>query len=119
MTSFFFIYLYKLNESIILNLNVVYFEFFKNHSFIYKFSFVTMSTPSAYLNSKLRKKIIDIPSHNKELILAALFLIYKKVKFCSFENETIKVSYKKYEGHAYFDLDESLSNFMEKLESKV
>ena len=85
-----------------------------------------MSTPSKYLNSKLRGKKIDISNHDKDLIAATLSLIWQKInqkiEFCLFEDNTVKVSYKKHEGCVYFDLNnnqKSLSSFTERLESKV
>ena len=71
---------------------------------------------SLTLNSKICGKKIDFFSDdNENLISIALSLIWlktnKKIKSCIFEKDWVRVSCRKNEGHAYFDLQESLSGF--------
>src|ERR1700722_9837837 len=73
-------------------------------------------TPSSTLNSRIRGKKVEFLSDDDEkLITRALSFVWiktnKKIKACNFNQEKVKVSYKKNEGRVYFDLDESLSSF--------
>src|SRR3984957_3500539 len=73
-------------------------------------------TPSSTLNSRIRGKKVEFLSDDDEkLIIRALsFMLIKtnkKIEACNFDQEKVKVSYKKNEGRVYFDLDESLSSF--------
>src|ERR1700722_14357316 len=73
-------------------------------------------TPSSTLNSRIRGKKVEFLSDDDEkLITRALSFVWiktnKKIEACNFDQEKVKVSYKKNEGHVYFDLDESLSSF--------
>ena len=84
----------------------------------YFISYLDMSkTPSSVLNSKIRGKKIVLPDNDENIISAALSLIWiksnKKIESCMFEQDKVKISYKKNEGCVYFDLQEqeSSSNF--------
>ena len=69
------------------------------------------TTPSEFLNSKIRGKKIDISERDKNLISGALSLIWmktdQKVEQCCFESDAVKISYSRNEGRGYFDLYES------------
>ncbi|RGB30677.1 hypothetical protein C1646_765042 [Rhizophagus diaphanus] len=73
-------------------------------------------THCSVLNSKIRKKNVYLSDNDESLILTALSLIWtktnKKIDLCTFEQDRIRMSYKKNEGHIYFELEESLSNFI-------
>ncbi|PKY35074.1 hypothetical protein RhiirB3_455420 [Rhizophagus irregularis] len=72
-------------------------------------------TPCSVLNSKIRGKKVYLPDDDESLISTALSLVWtktdKKIDSCTFEQDRVRMSYKKNEGHIYFDLEESLSNF--------
>src|ERR1700722_6533154 len=73
-------------------------------------------TPSSTLNSRIRGKKVEFLSDDDEkLITRALSFVWiktnKKIEACNFDQEKVKVSYKKNEGRVYFDLDESLLSF--------
>jgi hypothetical protein len=73
-------------------------------------------TSSSTLNSRIRGKKVEFLSDDDEkLITRALSFVWiktnKKIEACNFDQEKVKVSYKKNEGRVYFDLDESLSSF--------
>ena len=73
-------------------------------------------TSSSTLNSRIRGKKVEFLSDDDEkLITRALSFVWiktnKKIEACNFDQEKVKVSYKKNEGCVYFDLDESLSSF--------
>ena len=73
-------------------------------------------TPSSTLNSRIRgKKVEFLSSDDEKLITRALSFVWiktnKKIEACNFDQEKVRVSYKKNEGRVYFDLDESLSSF--------
>src|SRR5579884_2885869 len=72
-------------------------------------------TPCSVLNSKIRGKKVYLPDDDESLISTALSLVWtktdKKVDLCIFEQDRVRMSYKKNEGRIYFDLEESLSNF--------
>jgi hypothetical protein len=73
-------------------------------------------TPSSTLNSRIRgKKVKFLSDDDEKLITRALSFVWiktnKKIEACNFDQEKVKVSYKKNEGRVYFDLDESLSSF--------
>ncbi|PKB97598.1 hypothetical protein RhiirA5_506537 [Rhizophagus irregularis] len=72
-------------------------------------------TPCSVLNSKICEKKVYLSDDNESLISTALFLVWtktdKNIDLCTFEQDRVRMSYKKNEGHIYFDLEESLSNF--------
>ncbi|PKC59689.1 hypothetical protein RhiirA1_469088 [Rhizophagus irregularis] len=72
-------------------------------------------TPCSVLNSKIRGKKVYLPDDDESLISTALSLVWtktdKKIDSCTFEQDRVRMSYKKNEGCIYFDLKESLSNF--------
>ncbi|CAB4403359.1 unnamed protein product [Rhizophagus irregularis] len=72
-------------------------------------------TPCSVLNSKIRRKKVYLPDDDESLISTALSLVWtktdKKIDSCTFEQDRVRMSYKKNEGRIYFDLEESLSNF--------
>ncbi|GBB96233.1 hypothetical protein RclHR1_27070001 [Rhizophagus clarus] len=72
-------------------------------------------TPCSVLNSKIRGKKVYLPDDDESLISTALSLVWtktdKKIDSCTFEQDRVRMSYKKNEGRIYFDLEESLSNF--------
>ncbi|CAB5185949.1 unnamed protein product [Rhizophagus irregularis] len=72
-------------------------------------------TPCSVLNSKICGKKVYLPDDDESLISTALSLVWtktnKKIDSCTFEQDRVKMSYKKNESHIYFDLEESLSNF--------
>ena len=73
-------------------------------------------TPSSTLNSRIHEKKVEfLSSDDEKLITRALSFVWiktnKKIEACNFDQEKVRVSYKKNEGRVYFDLDESLSSF--------
>ena len=73
-------------------------------------------TPSSALNSKIRGRKVEFLSEDDErLITIALSLVWiktkKKIELCNFDQDKVRLFYKKNEGRVYFDLDESLSSF--------
>ena len=72
-------------------------------------------TPCSVLNSKIRGKKVYLPDDNESLISTALSLVWtktdKKIDSCTFEQDRVRMSYKKNEGRIYFDLEELLLNF--------
>ncbi|UZO24414.1 uncharacterized protein OCT59_016716 [Rhizophagus irregularis] len=72
-------------------------------------------TLCSVLNSKICEKKVYLSDDNESLISTALFLVWtktdKNIDLCTFEQDRVRMSYKKNEGHIYFDLEESLSNF--------
>ncbi|CAB5191583.1 unnamed protein product [Rhizophagus irregularis] len=72
-------------------------------------------TPCSVLNSKIRGKKVYLPDDDESLISTALSLVWtktdKKIDLCTFEQDRVRMSYKKNKGRIYFDLEESLSNF--------
>lgn len=72
-------------------------------------------TPSSILNLKAHGKKIFLPDNDENIVSIALSLIWlktnKKIESCIFEQDKVKISYKKNEGCKYFDLQESQSNF--------
>ncbi|GES83023.1 hypothetical protein GLOIN_2v1781828 [Rhizophagus clarus] len=72
-------------------------------------------TPCSVLNSKIRGKKVYLPDDDESLISTALSLVWtktdKKIDSCTFEQDRVRMSYKKNEGRIYYDLEESLSNF--------
>ncbi|RGB33658.1 hypothetical protein C1646_761497 [Rhizophagus diaphanus] len=61
------------------------------------------------------KKKVYLPDDDESLISTAFSLIWtkmdKKIDLCTFEQDRVKMSYKKNKGRIYFELEESLSNF--------
>ncbi|POG65372.1 hypothetical protein GLOIN_2v1781828 [Rhizophagus irregularis DAOM 181602=DAOM 197198] len=74
-----------------------------------------LKTPCSVLNSKIRGKKVYLPDDDESLISTALSLVWtkvdKKIDSYIFEQDRVRMSYKKNEGRIYFDLEESLSNF--------
>ncbi|PKY33791.1 hypothetical protein RhiirB3_452995 [Rhizophagus irregularis] len=74
-----------------------------------------LKTPYSVLNSKIRRKKVYLPDDDESLISTVLFLVWtktnEKIDSCTFEQNRVRMSYKKNEGHIYFDLKESLLNF--------
>jgi len=71
-------------------------------------------TPSA-LNLNIRGRVIELLPEDNDLISIALSIIWKKtnkeVESCNFDQDKVKLSFKKNEGCVYFDLQESSSDF--------
>ncbi|GET50617.1 hypothetical protein GLOIN_2v1877145 [Rhizophagus irregularis DAOM 181602=DAOM 197198] len=72
-------------------------------------------TPSSALNLKIREKKVELLPEDKELISLALLIIWtksnKKIESCNFDQDKVRLSFKKNEGCVYFDLQESALDF--------
>ncbi|UZO08135.1 uncharacterized protein OCT59_028399 [Rhizophagus irregularis] len=72
-------------------------------------------TPSAILNSKIRGKKAFLPDDVENSISTALLHIWtvtnKKIDSCVFEQDKVRIIFKKNEGRTYIDLQELSSSF--------
>ncbi|GBC33777.2 hypothetical protein GLOIN_2v1881506 [Rhizophagus irregularis DAOM 181602=DAOM 197198] len=72
-------------------------------------------TPSSALNLKIRGKKVELLPEDEELISLALSIIWtksnKKIESCNFDQDKVRLSFKKNEGRVYFDLQESALDF--------
>ncbi|GBC00201.1 hypothetical protein RclHR1_37830001 [Rhizophagus clarus] len=72
-------------------------------------------TPSAILNLKIRKKKAFLPDDVKYSVSIALSYIWtvtnKKINSCVFEQDKVRIIFKKNEGRTYIDLQELSSSF--------
>ncbi|GBC39336.2 hypothetical protein GLOIN_2v1875277 [Rhizophagus irregularis DAOM 181602=DAOM 197198] len=72
-------------------------------------------TPSSAFNLKIRGKKVELLPEDEELISLALSIIWtksnKKIESCNFDQDKVRLSFKKNEGRVYFDLQESALDF--------
>ncbi|GET63635.1 hypothetical protein GLOIN_2v1875277 [Rhizophagus irregularis DAOM 181602=DAOM 197198] len=72
-------------------------------------------TPSSALNLKIRGKKVELLPEDEELISLALSIIWtksnKKIESCNFDQDKVRLSFKKNEERVYFDLQESALDF--------
>ncbi|CAB5185092.1 unnamed protein product [Rhizophagus irregularis] len=72
-------------------------------------------TPFSALNLKIRGKKVELLPEDEELISLALSIIWtksnKKIESCNFDQDKVRLSFKKNEGRVYFDLQESALDF--------
>ncbi|GBC33225.2 hypothetical protein GLOIN_2v1875277 [Rhizophagus irregularis DAOM 181602=DAOM 197198] len=72
-------------------------------------------TPSSALNLKIRGKKVELLPEDEELISLALSIIWtksnKKIESCNFDQDKVRLSFKKNEGRVYFDLQQSALDF--------
>ena len=72
-------------------------------------------TPSAILNSKIRGKKAFLPDDVENSVSTVLSYIWtvtnKKIDSCVFEQDKVRIIFKKNEGRMYIDLQELSSSF--------
>jgi hypothetical protein len=74
-----------------------------------------LKTPSAILNSKICGKKAFLPDDVENSVSTALSHIWtvtdKKIDSCVFEQDKVRIIFKKNEGRTYIDLQELSSSF--------